>query len=236
MSNSWFQFKQFTVHQERSAMKVSTDACIQGAWTPLAPEVKTVLDIGTGTGLLALMLSQRQNRLVIDAAEIEPAAYQQAKQNMDNSPFSEGIHVHHTDIRYWDKPSKYDLLICNPPFFSNSLRSTDTQRRLARHDDSFSREDMALAIKRLMNPEGSASILLPATEQQDWETLLHLHQLQLQQRLLIRPYAHSKVNRVVSICNSSGRTAPDEELVIYRQPGQYTASFAALMQPFYLGL
>lgn len=236
MSNTWFRFKQFTIQQDRCSMKVSTDACIQGAWTPVAAHVERVLDIGTGTGLLALMLAQRQSTFHADAIELDAGAAVQAAENVSNSPFAGRIRVQQADIRSWSADRRYDLLICNPPFFSNSLRSTAAGRRLARHDDEFSREDMAEACSRLISPGGRASILLPASQQEHWEQIMGKYGLYLQQRLLIRPYAHSPANRIISICNLSGQGREDEELVIYHQPGRYTESFAALMRPYYLGL
>src|SRR5205085_2984467 len=120
-SNSYFQFKQFRVQQEATAMKVSTDACIQGAWTPIEPFVKNVLDIGTGTGLLSLMVAQRNNHILIDAIELDENAAQQATENIHASPWGDRINIVNGDIRNYTFNRQYDLIICNPPFFQNSL-------------------------------------------------------------------------------------------------------------------
>src|SRR5882724_8546870 len=123
MANTYFQFKQFTIHQDRCAMKVTTDACLFGAWATvgirkLAPEAKTILDIGSGTGLLSLMIAQ-QCDVLIDAVEIDKAAAAQAKENSTASPWKEKIMVIEGDIRYMARYpiNRYDIVICNPPFY-----------------------------------------------------------------------------------------------------------------------
>jgi tRNA1Val (adenine37-N6)-methyltransferase len=114
MSNTWFQFRNFTLQQDRCAMKITTDACIQGAWTPLAPMPQNVLDIGTGTGLLALMLAQRFPEVHIDAVEYDQSAAAQAQENTDASPFAARIRVINADIRSFSAETQYDNIICNP--------------------------------------------------------------------------------------------------------------------------
>src|SRR6185369_1848613 len=121
MSNSYFQFKQFTIHQDRCAMKVTTDACLFGAWVAekvksQKSKIKNLLDIGTGTGLLSLMYSQKNSNCTIDAIEINEEAYEQAKENVAASPFAEQVHVMKGDVRTFLLDKKYDLIISNPPF------------------------------------------------------------------------------------------------------------------------
>ncbi|MGN6568280.1 MAG: tRNA1(Val) (adenine(37)-N6)-methyltransferase, partial [Flavipsychrobacter sp.] len=142
MSNQYFQFKQFRIEQDKCAMKVSTDACIQGAWTPIHDHVRHVLDIGTGTGLLSLMLAQRDPRMHIDAVELDEQAATQAKENIVSSPFSERIDIIHGDAKEYQANQQYDLIICNPPFFQNSLLGDNSKRNTARHTLSFSYEDL----------------------------------------------------------------------------------------------
>jgi len=236
MSNTYFCFKQFNVAQDRCAMKVSTDACIQGAWTPVPGTAKRVLDMGCGTGLLSLMLAQRNHAIHIDGVELDPDAAAQADENVMHSPFADHIDIWCADIRDWSVPS-YDLIICNPPFFNNSLLGDEAQRNQARHTLTFSQEDMLRTLDRLLSDHGQASILLPVAEQQQWEQRLRKHNWHIRQRLIVQPFAHSRTNRVVSVC-SRERTAAtiDETLVIYEAPKQYTAAFTALMRDYYLFL
>lgn len=236
MSNTYFQFKQFRVGQEHAAMKVSTDACIQGAWTPIGAGALNVLDIGTGTGLLSLMLAQRKEQIQVDAIEIDVDAAAQAADNAARSPFADSITVHCADIRSWQPAQLYDLIVCNPPFFNNSLLGNQDKRNLARHNHSFTHEDMAQAITRLLDDAGAASVLLPASEQERWEHMLQRKGLFIQQRLWVQPFEHSKPNRIISICGKVPQTIPDEVLVIYREPKEYTEAFTQLMQAYYLNL
>lgn len=237
MSNTWFQFRQFRIAQDHCAMKVSTDACIQGAWTPIPEGRVRALDIGCGTGLLSLMLAQRNSRIQIDAVEIDPDAAQQAVENCAASPFAGQINVVHADVREWGSEAQYDLVICNPPFFSNSLKGDTLTRNLARHDSHFDLRDMAAAFRRLLHAGGYAAVLLPDTAQPRWEQQLSESGLYLYRRLSVQPFAHSRINRIVSLC---GKIAPaniqEESLVIYESPGQYTPAFTDLLRPYYLYL
>lgn len=236
MSNDYFALKKMRIEQENCAMKVSTDACIQGAWTPINKNCKHVLDIGTGTGLLALMLAQRKENLIIDALEIDDLAAVQAKENVANSPFAQQINVHKNDAKKWQAKELYDLIICNPPFFSKSLKGANSQRNLARHNDDFSFEDLIKAINKNLENNGQASILLPTSELPRWEIALEKSELRTCHKLFIKPFAHSKANRVIIILGKNISEIKREELVIYDAPKQYTAEFTNLLRPFYLHL
>jgi tRNA1Val (adenine37-N6)-methyltransferase len=237
MSNQYFQFKQFTVHQERCAMKVSTDACIQGAWTPIAENVTTVLDIGAGTGLLSLMLAQRNADINIDAVELDEQAALQAKENVAASPWADRIQVIQSDIKAYTFTDPYDMVICNPPFFNNSLLGDNAERNNARHTISLSYNDLLHVLGNVLTADGCASILLPYTEHEAWGELLKQNRWRIHRRLFIKPKADALPNRVVSLCS---RAMPeeviDEQLVIYAGQGQYTLKAADLLSPFYLKL
>src|SRR5688572_25058776 len=135
MPNTYFQFKQFTIHQDRSAMKVTTDACLFGAWcaTEINQDNKRLLDIGTGTGLLSLMIAQK-NKLLIDAVEIEEQAAVQAVENVKASPWKESVHVIHKNIRDFNSEKKYNYIISNPPFYENELSGERMEKNIAHHD------------------------------------------------------------------------------------------------------
>lgn len=236
MSNDYFAFKKMRIEQENCAMKVSTDACIQGAWTPIAEGIHRVLDIGTGTGLLSLMLAQRKENLIIEALEIDDLAAVQAEENVANSLFTQQIKVHQADAKKWESNKLYDLIICNPPFFTKSLKGENTQRNLARHNDDFSFEELIKILEINLENNGQASILLPTTELPRWEIALENSELNTIQKLFIKPFAHSKANRVIIILGKNITEIKNEELVIYDAPKQYTAEFTNLLRPFYLHL
>src|SRR5688572_17826532 len=141
MSNNFFQFKQFIVYQDRCSMKVCTDACIFGAYAAniisnSASQILKCLDIGTGTGLLSLMIAQK-TRAIIDAIEIEEDAFIQAKENFSNSPWRQRLRAVHTDAKHLSTWVKYDFIVSNPPFYQNDLVSPLKTKNVAKHDTSL---------------------------------------------------------------------------------------------------
>lgn len=174
MSNSYFSFKQFTVHQERCAMKVGTDGTLLGAW---ARGGAHILDIGTGTGLIALMMAQRFPEASVDAIDIDADACEQARQNVAASPFAARIQVHESSLQNYKLycPSEdsslsspltplssyYDSIVSNPPYFEQSLKAPDAQRSMARHTDSLSYRDLMNGIGHLLDSDGEFSVVIP---------------------------------------------------------------------------
>lgn len=218
-------------------MKVSTDACIQGAWTPVDSGVCDVLDIGTGTGLLSLMMAQRNNNIHIDAIELDETAAMQARENVDASPWKNRIEVLQGDVRSFPFNKQYDMVICNPPFFNNSLLGDKSKRNAARHTLSLRYEDLLDVFNTVIKPVGCASVLLPYNEHQQWELLLEKRGWFICRRLLIQPRAQSLPNRVVSICTRGERQdAVIEQLAIYEGQHEYTAEAKELLKAYYLKL
>jgi tRNA1Val (adenine37-N6)-methyltransferase len=163
MPNKHFQFKQFTVVQDRCAMKVGTDGVLLGAWTKIEG-AKKILDIGTGTGLIALMLAQR-SEAVIDGLEIDPSASKQADENIKNSPWHNRINIICGSFQNFSKLNKqYDLIISNPPFFSNSLSAPDLLRTMARHNHNLSPAELFEGVVSLLHPKGKFCIIWPFAE------------------------------------------------------------------------
>lgn len=168
MSNTWFRFKQFTIHQDRCAMKVTTDACLFGAWVasqiPHSSQPKTVLDIGTGTGLLSLMLAQAHSNLQIDAVEIDPEAAQQARENCANSPWGSRIRVIEGDIQapLQVLRNSYDIIVTNPPFYENELVSENRKKNIAHHSNRLILNDLIEAIENKISDTSAVFILFPA--------------------------------------------------------------------------
>ena len=237
MSNTYFQFRQFRIEQQHCAMKVTTDACIQGAWTPIQPHVKRVLDIGAGTGLVSLMLAQRNPGILIDAIELDTAATAQATENISASPWHDRICILQGDATNYPFPHKYDLIICNPPFFSNSLLSSTQQKTMARHTLSLSQNDLFTIINDNLTDDGYASILLPIAEYQQWHTLIKNNGWHEVGKLSVSHTPGAQVKRVVSLCSKNVmEIAGEHQLVIKDSNQQYTPDFTALLSPFYLQL
>lgn len=236
MSQSYFRFKQFTVQQECAAMKVSTDACIQGAWTPVPSGTNRVLDIGTGTGLLSLMIAQRHPPAMIDALELDAAAAGQAFDNVAASPFADRISVHHTDAKVWQPVQPYDLIICNPPFFHKALKGPDAARNVARHSDHLGVDTLLGLTSHWLSADGIASFLWPTAEHAFFAQKAPAFDLVLRSTLQIQHRAGSAVSRVISVWGKASMAASVEALIIKDEQDAYTDRFRQLLSPFYLQL
>jgi tRNA1Val (adenine37-N6)-methyltransferase len=236
MSNSHFTFKQFRIDQDACAMKVSTDACIQGAWTLVDNSAANVLDIGTGTGLLSLMLAQRNECIHIDAIEIDVLAAEQATSNIAESKFAARIDIGQGDVMDYSFSKQYDLIICNPPFFQNSLLGDNPSRNIARHTLTLRYADVISTMKNVLKKDGYLSILLPNSELSNWELLMQEQQVYCTTKLLIHPMMDKPANRVVCICSFLPTDTEEHHLYIKDMQGVYTKEFQDLMAPYYLFL
>lgn len=159
MSNQHFDFKRFRIDQDRCSMKVGTDGVLLGAWFPMESG-KNVLDVGSGTGLVAIMAAQR-GASSVTAVEIDPQAAEQAFQNSANSPWKERIFVQCADFSHFTANSFFDRIVSNPPYFRDSLRCPDSGRNAARHNDSLSYETLVRCSAALLAPEGLLCVVLP---------------------------------------------------------------------------
>lgn len=163
MEKDCFTFRAFSIRQDKCAMKVGTDGVLLGAW---APGGTRILDIGTGTGLIALIMAQRFGGSMIDAIDIDADACEQARQNVAASPFPTRIHVWQSDLQHFCSPKPYDAIVCNPPFFVNALRCPNSKRTMARHIDTLSPRDLFAHAYRLLADGGTLALIIP-TDQAD---------------------------------------------------------------------
>ena len=163
MPNPYFAFKQFTIRHDRCAMKVGTDGVLLGAWTDIR-HAHRILDIGTGTGLIALMLAQRCPEASITAIDIDSEAVNQALENIQNSPWKERVEAYLQDIRTYQPQTLFDTIVSNPPYFINSLKCPDNQRNTARHTDTLDMHALLYQASQLLTPDGHFSIVLPAEQ------------------------------------------------------------------------
>lgn len=157
MGKNSFQFKQFLINQERCAMKVGTDGVLLGAW---ASGGNQILDIGTGTGLIALMMAQRYETATVTGIDIDADACEQAEDNVQNSPFASRMRIIYTSVQNFHG-GQYDAIVSNPPYFANSLKCPSSQRNTARHTDTLSFDDLCTCTQQLLKPQGVFSIILP---------------------------------------------------------------------------
>lgn len=241
MPNDYFQFQQFRIEQSQCAMKVSTDACLLGAAAVLTGATR-LLDIGTGTGLLALMAAQRNATVEVEAIEIEEAAATQAASNATGSPWAGRIRVRGLSLAAFaaTRPAPFSHIICNPPFFRQSLRSPDAARSTARHtaDDTLSFEALAAFAADFLQPGGLLTVLLPPLEMQAFEEAAAVCGLQVATRLVVRHRPGSRPLRHITGFRRAAGAALETELTI-RIAGDdavYSDAFRALLAGFYLAL
>ena len=161
MSNKYFEFKKFTINQDRCAMKVGTDGTLLGAWASAPAQSRYILDIGTGTGLIALMMAQRYPEAQIVGIDIDDAAVAQATENVATSPFTERISILKQDVTTYKPEMQFDAIVSNPPYFVDSLTCPDEQRSIARHAVTLTFEALIKSAYRLLKAEGTFSVVIP---------------------------------------------------------------------------
>jgi tRNA1Val (adenine37-N6)-methyltransferase len=234
--NQFFQFKQFTIWQDQTAMKVCTDACIFGAYID-AKNAKRVLDIGTGTGLLALMMAQNHQKIEsIDAIEIDESAYNQAVKNVAESIFKDKVKVFNKDIRQFEG-GKYNLIVSNPPFYQNSLQSPDNQVNKALHATELSFEELIESVNRLLEDDGKFMLLLPYAEGLEFIKIAQRSGFFLYHQLNIQHDESKPIFRVIlTFKKTQNADNQVDTLIIWKENGKvYSDEFRDLLKDFYLG-
>lgn len=238
MSNNYFQFKQFTIHQDQCAMKVCTDACLFGAL--VANEIqldntKHILDIGTGTGLLSLMLAQKNNA-TINAVEIDSAAFEQATANIALTPWKDNISIYNTDITTFYPDKKYDFIISNPPFFETDLKSNDAKKNAAKHDTTLTLTDLIENINRLLNHDGYFAVLIPFHRCEYFETAASTFGFHLAKKIAVKQTPKHNYFRAVLFFSKQSADQKEIAMQIKNEAGNYSEAFIALLKDYYLHL
>ncbi|MDX2429410.1 MAG: methyltransferase [Bacteroides sp.] len=237
MPNTWFRFKLFTIEQEHAAMKVGTDGVLLGAWTSIPKSGSRVLDIGTGTGLIALMLAQRAKDAEVDALEIDPSAAGQAEDNFRSSPWKDRINCFHTSFQDYSSQCdlQYDLIICNPPFFSASVKTPSKEKNLARHDDSLSLGDLFKYAIPLMQKSATLSLILPAEKEALVFNLISEHQMYCKRLTRVIPVPGKPTHRLLLECSFiPGKCIEDELIIESGGRHMYSDKYKKLTGEFYL--
>ncbi len=222
------------IRQDRTAMKVGTDGVLLGAWAG-SGWLLNILDIGTGTGLIALMMAQRFAGARIDALEIDPVSSGQASENAAGSPFGERISVISSDFLTWDSGKKYDLIVCNPPFFKDSLQSPDAGRTTARHEDSLPLGELIRKSAGLLSPDGGLALIIPVDRLPEVAKVAVEAGLNLNRILRVKGTPKVPVKRV--LIHLDKRYLPVEmgELTLEgEQRGSVSEEYRGLTQEFYL--
>jgi len=231
---SSFRFKQFAVQHFQSTMKVGTDAVLLGAWAEVE-NAERILDIGTGCGIIALMLAQRSTAK-IDAIEVDNASCEEAGMNFANSSWCDRLHLINKSIQEYATSGNpvYDTIVSNPPFFINSLKSAVASRNLARHNDTMNSTELIAAIKKLLKPEGKFSLILPVNESMLFTEEAAENGLYCHVSLLVRPKQNLLPNRVLMQFGFQDVRSITDELSIRKPTAEFTDDYRKLTRDFYL--
>ena len=248
--NPGFRFKQFFVRHDRCAMKVGTDGVLLGAWIPTNPlttnPLTRILDIGTGSGLIALMLAQRCPEAQIDAIDIDPDAVAQARENFTSSPWSARLHVSQCALQEWSnnikpeasnniKQPTYDLIVSNPPYFTASLKNPDAARSAARHNDTLPFSVLIAESAKLLAPDGTLSLIVPTEAEPELQALAEAQGLCCTHRCYVHPKPDRPAKRVmIAFSNQPSAISSQESLVLEDAHGGRSEAYQHLTRDFYL--
>jgi tRNA1Val (adenine37-N6)-methyltransferase len=241
-----FQFKKFTINQDRCAMKVGTDGVLLGAWCPIDNNPFSILDIGAGTGILSLILAQRSNAehpslqgelaQQIDAIEIDENAFEQCVENFENSPWGDKLFCFHAGLdEFMEEPEdEYDLIISNPPFYTEDYKTENEQRDLARFSDALPFEDLVEAAHLLLSENGIFAVIIPFKEEEKFITLAKDFELYPFKITRVKGTPTTEIKRSLLAFSKTQKQTHVDELIIETARHQYTEEYIDLTKGFYL--
>ncbi|MFK7770780.1 MAG: tRNA1(Val) (adenine(37)-N6)-methyltransferase [Saprospiraceae bacterium] len=235
-SSSIFRFKQFQIEQNGCTMKVGTDGVLLGAWCDVHGK-KEILDIGTGTGVIAVMLAQRKLDANVDAVEIDSTACQTAKENMLNSPFSDRLNCMEESIQDFAKTTRkeYDLIVCNPPFFTGGTLSAQTSRNEVRHTIKLPNGDLFNSVQRLLKKDGKFCVVLPFIEGLRFKELAQNYNLYCTKVTQVKSKKDKPIGRLLLEFEKVNKPEITDELIIqFEKRNDFTPDYIALTKDFYL--
>lgn len=234
-----FKFKEFTVHQHKTAMKIGTDAVLLGAWCTIGEFSDAILDVGSGTGVISLMLAQRSDAMAIDAVEVEENAYEQTVENFEQSDWADRLFCYNASFvdfaeEMEEDEEQYDVIVSNPPFYSDNYETENEARNKARFTSSLSFEELLVGVHKLLSENGVFSLIIPFKEEKSFIDLAKKYNLHLNRVCRVKGTPNAEVKR--SLLELSFVEAPiqEEELIIEIKRHQYTNAYINLTKDFYL--
>ena len=236
MSSRPFKFKQFTISQDRCAMKIGTDAVLLGAWASINQNPFSILDIGAGTGVISLMLAQRSHAELIDAVEIDDNAYEQCTENFENSLWNDRVFCYHASLEEFTEEidDKYDLIVTNPPFYSDDYKSENVKRDIARFQDALPFEHLLESVSKLLSEAGMFSVIIPFKEEVIFIDLATKFKLYTNRITRVKGNTSSEIKRSLIEFSFTNKNIHKDELIIETKRHQYTQEYINLTKDFYL--
>lgn len=236
MSNKPFLFKEFKIQQDKCAMKIGTDGVLLGAWASINQNPFSVLDIGSGTGVISLMLAQRSFAELIDAIEIDADAYEQCTENFENSPWNDRLFCYHASLEEFvqEIDDKYDLIVSNPPFYSDDYKSENVQRDMARSQDVLPFDHLLESVSKLLSQNGVFSVIIPFKEEEVFTDLATNFKLFVNRITHVKGNPSSEIKRSLIEFSFTEVNIKTNELIIENKRHQYTKEYINLTKDFYL--
>jgi tRNA1Val (adenine37-N6)-methyltransferase len=234
-----FRFKEFTIYQDKTAMKIGTDGVLLGAWCSVANYPDTILDIGAGTGVVALMIAQRSDAMTIDAVEVDGDAYEQTVENFEKSDWGDRLYCYNATFQEFadeiaEEEETYDLILSNPPFYTDDFETNDDARNKARFTSSLSFENLLQGVSKILSENGNFSVIIPFKEEENFISLAKDNNLFLNRVCHVQGNPSSEIKRSLLQFSFDTSEIKKEHLIIEIARHQYTEEYINLTKYFYL--
>jgi tRNA1Val (adenine37-N6)-methyltransferase len=234
-----FKFKEFTIHQDKTAMKIGTDGVLLGAWCAVENYPDTILDIGSGTGIISLMLAQRADAMTIDAVEVDESAYEQTVENFEQSDWGDRLYCYNATFQEFadeiaSEEETYDLIISNPPFYTDEFESEDIARNKARFTSAMPFEELVYGVVKILSSDGTFAVIIPFKEEENFINLAKKKHLFLNRVCRVQGNSKSEIKRSLLEFSFHLSELKEEHLIIEIERHQYTKEYIDLTKNFYL--